>query len=302
MVVDTLSEFTKASDELPTKTRACVDETAEFEILFPDYRLEFKCAPEEEGNDNDDALSTCKNGVCILPITDRLHLSDYLNEALCHFHEMFFDENDGVVEDSYRILMFRICYIVALKANKLYGGAGIGFESLSASTSGHAMALSLASPSSPYSIPTNRISGNNLDFHRDPNPKESIKAAAPLIRLLAKVSQLLCLFPENEILLEIARVCDRVRKLDILSTALGKYMTGLEVVLKHAQDWEQHASVRVRLGEPLFDVRRVVSSWRKLELQSWPWLLQSREESFKMNGRKHWIRIHQIVRKFIVNH
>ena len=77
-------------------------------------------------------------------------------------------------------------------------------------------------------------------------------------------------------------------------------MTGLEVVLKHAQDWEQHASVRVRLGEPLFDVRRVVSSWRKLELQSWPWLLQSREESFKMNGRKHWIRIHQIVRKFIV--
>ena len=88
------------------------------------------------------------------------------------------------------------------------------------------------------------------DFHRDPNPSEAMKAAGSLEQLMARIAQLLTAFPGNAILVAIAKVADRVRKLNLLSTSLGKVMTGLEVILKHAQHWEQHASERVQLGRP----------------------------------------------------
>eukprot|EP00429_Kryptoperidinium_foliaceum_P033598 CAMPEP_0176172844 /NCGR_PEP_ID=MMETSP0120_2-20121206/88557_1 /TAXON_ID=160619 /ORGANISM="Kryptoperidinium foliaceum, Strain CCMP 1326" /LENGTH=55 /DNA_ID=CAMNT_0017510847 /DNA_START=14 /DNA_END=178 /DNA_ORIENTATION=- len=54
-------------------------------------------------------------------------------------------------------------------------------------------------------------------------------------------------------------------------------MTGMEVLLREAQDWEQHASDRVKLGTPLQEVAKLVASWRKLELESWPHLISARK-------------------------
>jgi midasin len=72
-------------------------------------------------------------------------------------------------------------------------------------------------------------------------------------------------------------------------------MVGLEVILKHAQDWEQHASVRVKIGLPLTDVSQLVTQWRKLELQSWPGLLRAREIICETRAGRHWARVHLLV-------
>lgn len=161
------------------------------------------------------------------------------------------------------------------------------------------MALALISPSSQHLVIQNRIFDSEIDFHRDPNPHESMKAAGPLRRLMAKITQLLVIFPDNTILVEIAKVCDRVCKLDLHRTSLGRVLTGLELILKHAQDWEQHATIRVRLGDPLIEIRRLVAGWRKLELQSWAELLNTREGRFARRGREHWTKIHIVLRRYI---
>ena len=52
-------------------------------------------------------------------------------------------------------------------------------------------------------------------------------------------------------------------------------------------------------GDPLRDLARVVSSWRKLELESWPGLLRTREVGYAHRARTHWVRIHLVLRNFL---
>lgn len=168
---------------------------------------------------------------------------------------------------------------------------------------GHAMALSLFMPSTqdgaiqafrPYSDP-NFVP----DFNKDSNPDVVVRCYSALESLIARVTKLLAVFPENAMLLAVARVVDKVKRFDIYSIALGKVMTGLEVILRLADDWEMHASNRVKLGKPLSDLSRIVSDWRQLELQSWQNLLISRERRYSKQARRHWIRIYSILQGFV---
>ena len=84
-------------------------------------------------------------------------------------------------------------------------------------------------------------------------------------------------------------------QLDLNKVPLGKMLTGLEVILRKSQDWEQHASQRVALGERLSLISRLVVSWRKLELQSWSNLLDVRERQYVLNCRRHWMRLYLLL-------
>jgi midasin len=171
---------------------------------------------------------------------------------------------------------------------------------------GHTFALSSFMPSPqngdivasrPYSDPE-----YIPDFNKDSNPDVVVRCHNALESLMARVTKLLSIFPENEILMAVARVVGRVKRFDIYSTPLGKVMTGLEVILKLAEDWEMHASNRVTLGSALSDVSRIVNQWRQLELQSWRNLLISRERRYSLQARRHWIQIYSIIRNFVDSH
>ena len=278
----------------------------EFRSQFPDHRSDFHRLLHDDDDDDDgfpkmqENTATASSSSNKAMQSDQLSISDNYREIVCFLHSLFFSGVSASVDDPYRVKMFRLCYDAARHASESMGPtAAVDEDCIS---SGHVLALSLASSftQNPQASSTTAslLPGKAIDFHRDPNPREATKAAVPLERLMARIAQLLSAFPGNAILTAVAKVADRVRKFDVLSTSLGKVMTGLEVILKHAQDWEQHASDRVRLGEPLTDIGRLVSSWRKLELQSWPELLRTREERFSSRARKHWLRIHAILRKF----
>ena len=76
-----------------------------------------------------------------------------------------------------------------------------------------------------------------IDFHRDPKSNEVLKAYKPLQNLLHRVTQLLRAFPGNAILIATGQVLEMIQ-LDLHKVPLGKMLTGLEVVLQKAQDWE----------------------------------------------------------------
>ncbi|KAK1736592.1 midasin [Skeletonema marinoi] len=133
------------------------------------------------------------------------------------------------------------------------------------------------------------------DFHSDPFPSESVKADAPLRSLLIRVGQLLGAFPGHSVLVAIGQIVEKVRQLDIHTNSLGKVMSGLEVILRKAQDWEQHASQHVQLGKPLKEISSLVATWRKLELQSWSHLLTIRENRRSVRPRRHWARLYALI-------
>ena len=168
---------------------------------------------------------------------------------------------------------------------------------------GHLLALSLNTPECRF-----QATGLNIElvpgdfeenFHLYPDQKEALKASVPLEGLMARVGQLLSLFPGNTVLGSVLKVADRVRKLDAISTSPGKLMAGLEEILKHSEDWEQHASKHVKIGQALIEMRQCVADLRKVELQSWPELLISREKEFDRRARRHWIRLNLVFDEFL---
>ena len=92
---------------------------------------------------------------------------------------------------------------------------------------------------------------STFDFHHDPCPWETIRAKEPLERIQNRIMKLLNAFPSNTILIVIYNVVKKLRRYELKRTLLGKMLTGLEVVLRRAQDWEQHASVHVCIDQPL---------------------------------------------------
>lgn len=138
-------------------------------------------------------------------------------------------------------------------------------------------------------------SGSSDDFHNDPFPAEAIRADLPLRNLLIRVGQLLRAFPGHAVLVALGQVVERVRQLDIQAVPLGKVMSGLEVILRKSQDWEQHASQHVTLGKPLKDIGALVASWRKIELQSWSRLLSLREQRRIILAKRHWLRVYNLI-------
>ena len=128
-----------------------------------------------------------------------------------------------------------------------------------------------------------------------PNVKEGMKLEKPLENLAVRISYLLSLFPENEILMALSRVTEHLLRLDLLSTSTARLMAGCETILTHAQDWEQHASQHALLGSPLKDISALVTEWRKLELASWNELLADRERKHKDRTAVLWPMFSRIV-------
>lgn len=65
-----------------------------------------------------------------------------------------------------------------------------------------------------------------------------------------------------------------------LHSPLAAVLAGVELTLRKAQDWEQHAHRGVSLKGELGPLSALVVRWRVLELESWPKLLDAREQAF----------------------
>ncbi|CAN0302292.1 unnamed protein product, partial [Ectocarpus sp. 13 AM-2016] len=106
----------------------------------------------------------------------------------------------------------------------------------------------------------------------DGNVAETRLADAPLESVLRRVAGLLEDFPGHGVLIQLARVADRVRRMP-LHSPLAAVLAGVELTLRKARDWEQHAHRGVSLKDELRSLSSLVVRWRAIELKSWPQLL-----------------------------
>ncbi len=52
---------------------------------------------------------------------------------------------------------------------------------------------------------------------------------------------------------------------------------GLELALKTAQEWETNAASHVSLHVSLTDITKLIIRWRRLELETWPQMLEQKK-------------------------
>ena len=131
-------------------------------------------------------------------------------------------------------------------------------------------------------------------FHLDPNPKEVIRAQKPLMEVLRKIKVLLQQWPENAVLQSLVDRIDAITRLDI-QCPLGKMLTAIECFLRSAQQWEESAPRIYSLDEYLKSLSSLVVRWRKLELQSWPQLLQDKDRQAQLNAERSWLHLYKLL-------
>jgi len=283
-------------------TEADEDKTERlFREQFPDHAEEFDAIIEavdyaDDGDDNayhdsletEDQSDTLKLG--------SVTLTDSQISLLCNVHRELYSAANHSIDDASRFRSFVLSYEAANRLGHAVDKAEKQRPD-SWSTGAHLMALATRR------LTTGRGHASLLntdssvaDFHNDPNPLEIVKASECLERLTLRIAQLLRAFPGNSILIAIGRVVEQIRRLDLDITSVGKTLYGLEVILRKANEWEQHASERVKMGEPLQDISRLVAQWRRLELQSWSTLLDLRDDQCRKRAQRHFMRLILLVR------
>ncbi|OQS07463.1 midasin [Thraustotheca clavata] len=133
-----------------------------------------------------------------------------------------------------------------------------------------------------------------IDFHRDPHVKEVVLVRAPLQNFMLRVRTLLQQWPDNAILQKLLLVANRLRQMP-MNAPLAQILVGVELLLKHAQEWQAIASREVSIADEIASLSTLVVRWRKLELYSWPQLMVIKERKFQLEARKAWFHLYNLL-------
>ncbi len=125
------------------------------------------------------------------------------------------------------------------------------------------------------------------NIYTDSNVDEIIKCKRVLDQLQARLDVLLAEFPDNSMLVELAQVIRRIGTFDINDTLI-KYLTGLELVVRKAQNWQLIAAKQYALDVELKLISDLIIDWRKLELNYWKQLLTIELEQIEDNCGYVW--------------
>jgi midasin len=95
------------------------------------------------------------------------------------------------------------------------------------------------------------------NIYAELNVAEARLCVEPLANLTARVRELLTEWPEHPVLQQLVKVANRVVSFR-LSSPLMQFLSGLELLLRKAQEWEINASSRVTLQAYLEPISRLV--------------------------------------------
>ncbi|GFO05689.1 midasin, partial [Plakobranchus ocellatus] len=139
---------------------------------------------------------------------------------------------------------------------------------------------------------------SSYNIYYDENVSEVLRCRRVLGSLLARVAQLQQEWPDHPTLLLLNQIMDRIFSFSVLSPVV-KYLTGLELLLQKAQDWESNAASFVSLSPQLAEITAVIVEWRKLELSCWKNSLEREELKSKAKASHWWFHLHQLIADFL---
>ncbi|KAH9525003.1 AAA ATPase midasin [Bulinus truncatus] len=143
-------------------------------------------------------------------------------------------------------------------------------------------------------------SQKNYNIYYDSNVPEVIKCKPVLESLRKRVQELQVEWPDHPTLLLLNQIIDRIMSFSV-SEPVMKFLTGLELVLLKAQDWESNAASFVSMSIQLGEISRLIIEWRKLELSCWSSSLDREEEKYKEKASHWWFHLYQLISSYLTN-
>ncbi|XP_022106838.1 midasin-like isoform X2 [Acanthaster planci] len=136
------------------------------------------------------------------------------------------------------------------------------------------------------------------DIYHDGNIEEAIQCRPLLERFCGRILELLEQWPEHPTLKQLTLLIDRILEFPVTSP-LMKFVTGLELLLEKAQEWEGNASRAVSVREHLEQITDLVIQWRKLELRCWSACLDTVAYRMEQGANKWWFHIYQLLQSHL---
>ncbi|KAG2548684.1 hypothetical protein PVAP13_9KG211085 [Panicum virgatum] len=121
---------------------------------------------------------------------------------------------------------------------------------------------------------------------QDPNPSVMFKMVEPLTTLQDKVRKYLEEWPDHPGLMKILDTIASLLAMP-LSTPISKALLGLQLLAGKAQTLQEN-DTKFFLKDHLPPIFLLVYSWQRLELDSWPLLLEEVQEKYDMDAVKLW--------------
>jgi midasin len=133
-------------------------------------------------------------------------------------------------------------------------------------------------------------SKSHPNFYIEANEPEVRKARALILRLIARLDQLIEDWPEQMVPQHIKDRCEEILRLHTRSP-VARVLTSLEQLLLHTNDWEGYANKENSLASYQAEISDQIVSWRRLELSSWMRLLDDQVIEYSNNDAEWTMRL-----------
>ncbi|XP_071685110.1 midasin isoform X2 [Lolium perenne] len=130
------------------------------------------------------------------------------------------------------------------------------------------------------------LDSNSYNAYKDPNPPVLFKMVEPLTALQENIRSFLDEWPDHPGLLKILEIIASLLALP-LSTPVSKALLGLQLLAGKAQTLQENDS-KFFLKDNLPPIFMLLSSMQRLELESWPILLEDVQGKYEINAAKLW--------------
>ncbi|KAL6547365.1 hypothetical protein OROMI_023086 [Orobanche minor] len=140
-------------------------------------------------------------------------------------------------------------------------------------------------------ILSHRLAGA-YNFYKDSNPPMMAKLVEPVTTLKERILFLLKEWDDHPALQAVIDVIDKILDLP-LDYPLAKALSRLEFLLDRVRS-VQETVAKFPLSDQLKPIFSLVSSWHKLEFETWPALLDEVQSQFDRNAGKLWFPLYSI--------
>lgn len=140
--------------------------------------------------------------------------------------------------------------------------------------------------------PPQGIEAPHHDFYTEANPKETSKAVPILAALVARLEELIAIWPEQMVLQSLRDRSNAI--LGFSSTSpIAQILTALEQLLQQTEDWEKYADREHSIATNRSSIINQIVEWRRFELTCWSRLLHTVEDKFEEPVAHWWFRFYE---------
>lgn len=147
-------------------------------------------------------------------------------------------------------------------------------------------------------VVTSFMSSHELvsNFYSTANAGEASLLQEPLSLFQQRLEDLLATteIGVNEILITIWKLVTRLLEANV-NMPLMHFVTGLELLIDRAHDWEDNQPSRYSIREHMSAAAKFITRWRAMELQFWPQILTAKEQQFQISGSKWWFFLYSLL-------